>query len=100
MLIVAGTIALDSAKRAEVETAFDQMRDATLKEPGCLEYQVYLDRKEPGMVLIFERWVDEAALQAHFATPHMAAFGAMLANAGVKGTNVKKYEVAGESRLM
>ena len=100
MLIVAGTIQIDPAKRSEIEVAFDRMRDATLQEPGCLEYQAYLDRKDAGTILIFERWTSEEALQGHFASPHMAEFGAALAKAGIRGSDVKKYEVTRESQMM
>ena len=100
MLIVAGTIKIDPAKRAAMEAAFDKMREATLKEPGCLGYQAYLDRSEPGTLLIFEKWQSEEALNAHFVTPHMAEFGKALGGAGVLGSDVKKYVVSSESKLM
>jgi quinol monooxygenase YgiN len=100
MLIVAGTIRVDPAQRAAAEAAFDRMRDATLREAGCLSYEAYLDRKDPGVVLIFERWESEEALAGHFATPHMAAFGAALAGVGVRGSEVWKYAVGDASRLM
>jgi len=100
MLIVAGVIQLDPSKRAQLEAAFDRVRQATLTEPGCLEYQAYLDRQEPGTVFLFERWDSEAALEAHFRTAHMAEFTAVMASVGVKGTHIMKYEVGNESRLM
>jgi quinol monooxygenase YgiN len=100
MLIVAGTITIDSSKRSVMEAAFDRMREATLKEPGCIEYQAYLDRKDPGTILIFEKWETEEALRAHFATPHMAEFGSALGQAGVQGSSVKKYVVASEGPVM
>jgi quinol monooxygenase YgiN len=99
MVIVAGTIRLDPAKRADLEAAFDRMRDATLQEKGCLEYQAYRDRKDAGVVLIFEKWESDEALGAHFATPHMAAFGAALATAGITANSVKKYQVQSEAPL-
>ena len=40
---------------------------------------------------ISERWVDEAALAAHFASPHMAVFQAALADAKMEGGSVKLY---------
>jgi quinol monooxygenase YgiN len=100
MVIVAGTITLDAAKRAQLEAAFDRMRAATLKETGCLEYQAYTDRKDASTVLMFEKWESEEALRAHFATPHMAEFGAALAQVGVTGSNVKKYIVSSEGPVM
>jgi quinol monooxygenase YgiN len=96
MLVVAGTITLDPQQRAAAEAAFDRMRAATLEEPGCIAYQAYLDRKDPGAVFIFERWQSQEALDAHFATPHMAEFGAALAGLGVTAMDVRKYVVTGE----
>lgn len=96
MLVVAGTITLDPGQRQTAEAAFDRMRAATLQEPGCLAYDAYLDRKDPGTVFVFERWRAQADLDAHFATPHMAAFGAALASCGVTAMEVRKYEVSSE----
>jgi quinol monooxygenase YgiN len=100
MLIVAGVIHLDPSKRAQLETVFNRVRQATLKEPGCLEYQAYLDREAPGTVFLFERWESDTALAAHFQTAHMAEFTAALAGVGVHGTDIRKYEVGNETRLM
>ena len=100
MLMVVGIIKIDPAKWPALEAAFDAMREATLCEPGCIEYQAYVDRKDKGTVLLLERWKDDAALQAHFVTPHMAAFGKAIGGAGVVSTDVWKYDVSGESKLM
>jgi quinol monooxygenase YgiN len=96
MLVVAGTINLDPSQRTAAEAAFDRMRAATLAEPGCMSYEAYLDRTDPGTIFIFERWKSQADLDAHFATAHMAEFGAALAGFGVSGMDVKKYVVSSE----
>jgi quinol monooxygenase YgiN len=100
MIIVAGTIQIDASKGAEIEAAFEKMRAATLKESGCIAYQSYLDRGDSGTFFMFEKWENDESLKAHFNTPHMAEFGAALGKAGVKGTDVWKYEVSAESKLM
>ncbi len=96
MLIVAGTIQLDPSKRAEADAAFEKMRAATVKEPGCIEYQAYSGREDAGTVFMFEKWQDQDALDAHFASPHMAEFGAALGGLGVTAMDVKKYGVSSE----
>ena len=100
MLVVAGTILIDPAKRVEAEAAFEKMRKATLKESGCLEYQAYFGRTDPGLLFLFEKWESEDALDVHFSTPHMAEFGGAMAGFGVRGTDVKKYEVTKETQAM
>ena len=99
MIVVAGTIEIDPSNSPELAKAFDTMRDATLAEPGCLSYQAYADRTEAGSFFIFEKWRDADALAAHFQTPHMGAFGAVLGRVGVRSMDVKKYENASESDI-
>jgi len=100
MIIVAGTLKIDPSKRPVLEAAFDRMREATLKEQGCLHYQVYFDRSEPGTMLLFEKWESEEALNAHFVAPHMAEFGLALGGADILGMDVKKFVVSSETKLM
>jgi quinol monooxygenase YgiN len=99
MLIVAGVIQIDPSCRHAAEPVFETMRAATLKEAGCLEYQAYVDRHDPGTLFMFERWNDQAALDAHFVSPHMAEFGAALGGLGVRGMDVKKYAVSSEGSV-
>ena len=99
MLVVAGEIRIDPSKRSEADTAFAKMQEETLKEPGCLAYQAYSDRADDGVIFMFEKWKDQAALDAHFASPHMAEFGAALGGFGVTGMDVKKYEVSSEGNV-
>ena len=99
MLVVAGTIQFDPAKRTELEAAFDRMRAASVAEPGCIAYDAYAHRSDPGTVFIFEKWKSQEALTTHFQTPHMAAFGAAIAGCGVKSMDVKKYEVSAEGSV-
>ena len=48
---------------------------AVRREDGCLQYDYYLPVEEDNTLLLVERWRDQAAQQAHLATPHMAALG-------------------------
>ena len=43
------------------------------KEPGCHEYTLMEDEKQPGRFLTYERWTGHPALEAHMKTPHIAA---------------------------
>ncbi len=100
MLIVAGEIKIapDDIEKARALAA--AMVTETLKEPGCQAYSFAVDLLEPGTVRLFERWDDQAALDAHFQTPHMAAFNAGLAEITILGASVKIYDVSGVRDLM
>jgi quinol monooxygenase YgiN len=92
MIIVEGWVRLDSKDIDALRGAAAEMMRATrAAEPGCLEYAFAVDLAEPGLLRVIERWVDEAALTAHFATPHMAAFNQALWGAKILGASIKAY---------
>lgn len=41
-------------------------------EPGCLAFEVCADKKDPTKVLLYEVYVDQAALDDHVASKHLA----------------------------
>jgi autoinducer 2-degrading protein len=45
-------------------------------EPGCVRFNVLQDAEDPDIYYLLEIFRDEAALEAHRATPHLAAFQA------------------------
>ena len=64
---------------------------ASNAEDGCLAYSFATDVLDPTVLHIVEKWRDEAALAAHFATPHMAAFGAAIAGTDFTTIEAIKY---------
>lgn len=98
MIIVIGHAAVDPARVADLRPHLAAMMAATRAEPGCISYSLAIEDEAAGVVSIAERWVDVAALKAHFASPHMAAFNA--AGQGViRSIDVKRYDVTGEADL-
>jgi quinol monooxygenase YgiN len=72
---------------------------ATNAEEGCELYCFSRDVTDPDMLIISERWRDQAAIDAHFASPHMATFNAALTSATITALSVKAYE-NGEVRTL
>lgn len=50
----------------------------TRAEAGCLAYDVCQDADTPDRIVVYERWLDLAALGFHLKTAHFAAVGAAL----------------------
>jgi len=48
------------------------------REPGCLQFDVVQDTKNPAHFAVYEIYTDQAAIDAHRATPYMAATGKIL----------------------
>src|SRR5262245_61986893 len=58
----------------EVETTLKKMAQAVARdEPGCLLYRAARSVEEPDVFVLYEEYVDEAALLAHRETPHFRA---------------------------
>lgn len=94
MLVVAGVVKIDPAKRDEAIAAAVAMMRETRKEEGCRSYVFSADLEDVGCFHLFEEWESQEALDAHFASPHMAAFQGTVAKLGVREMNVQKYAIA------
>jgi quinol monooxygenase YgiN len=53
-----------------VKAALERLAGPSRDEPGCRFYQPCRDRESPDVFLIFEIYDDEAAFDAHGASPH------------------------------
>jgi quinol monooxygenase YgiN len=98
-LVVIGALEVhpdDVPAMAELTAA---MAAATRQEPGCLHYAFGHDVEQAGCFRLSERWRDAAALDAHFATPHMATFRRGLGGLRLVRRAVTAYTVAGEKDL-
>lgn len=56
-----------------IGAALQQLAAATRDEEGCVAYDVFESAAAPGTFVTVERWVDQAAMDAHMQTPHVAA---------------------------
>lgn len=99
MIIVMGYA---QAAPGEIDRIIDGMKAmvaATNAEDGCDHYGFSRDVHDPDRMIISERWRDQAALDAHFASPHMATFNALLGTVEIKDVSVRAYE-NGEMRVL
>ena len=97
MILIAGTVRVPPEKVAGVRAAAQRMIEATRVEDGCVKYAFAEDVLDPGLIHISEVWRDQAALDRHFASAHMADWRAAGRELGVGERNLRVYEV-GEGR--
>jgi quinol monooxygenase YgiN len=62
------TFAPEDADRAE--SIFRELRDASLKEPGIIEFQVGRGREKPNVFALWEVYRDQEAVEAHRSSEH------------------------------
>lgn len=91
MLIVLAKARMGAGAIDAARTAIAAMTAASNAESGCIAYAFAQDMRDPSVVHIVEKWQDDAALAAHFGTPHMAAFGAAIAGLDFEVIEAIKY---------
>ncbi len=99
MIIVMGYA---QAAPGEIDRIYDGLKAmvaATNAEEGCDHYGFSRDLGDPDRMIISERWRDQSALDAHFASAHMATFNALLGTIKMIDVSVRAYE-NGEMRVL
>jgi len=85
MIHVVAILTAKPGQREAVLEAFRANIPAVRAEDGCIEYGPAIDAEGlgsfqtkfgPDTFVVMEKWRDAAALKAHAAAPHMAAYGA------------------------
>jgi quinol monooxygenase YgiN len=78
-------IQVGADKRAEVLEAAKRLTAASLKQEGCVAYDVFESATRPDVLMICETWRDQAALDAHSASEVFKTEGGIMhANAEMK----------------
>lgn len=98
-IIIAGTVRVPPENLVRFKPHMERMLAASRAEDGCLAYSYAEDVAEPGLIRVFEAWRDQAAIDAHFQTPHMAEWRAAWPQFGVSDRRLSLYEVASERAL-
>jgi quinol monooxygenase YgiN len=98
-LIVAGTVRVPSEELGSLRPHMIRMLTASRLEDGCAIYSYGEDVADPGLIRVFEVWRDRAALDAHFASAHMAEWRKACAEHRVSDRRLFAYEAAAEQSL-
>jgi quinol monooxygenase YgiN len=94
VLIIAGTFEVEPGRAESALAATASLVEATRAEPGCRDYVFTIDPTRENTLRLFEIWDDEAALAAHFETPHLLEFRRTRQQLGIVGSDVTRYEIA------
>lgn len=72
-LHVVATIPALPGSEDVVRAALSTLTEATRQEEGCLSYDLFESASAPGTYVTIERWADQAAMDAHLSSEHVAA---------------------------
>lgn len=92
-LIVAGTFRVPPSALDDFRPHMLRMMQASRAEDGCIAYSYAMDVAEPGLIRVFEVWRDQAALDAHLNTPHLAQWRTAWPQHGAGERALRAYDV-------
>ena len=93
MLLILGTFTIAPDKLTSARSVMERMIRLSRAEDGCEEYVYAADLFAPGVIHVKELWRDQAALDLHFASGHLAEWRASWPEYGIGDRNLRVYEV-------
>ncbi|CAB4769705.1 MAG: antibiotic biosynthesis monooxygenase [Actinobacteria bacterium] len=99
MIVISGRMRFDPAHRDHALAEIAPVVAATATEEGNVHYRYYADLEDPNVLLLFEEWRDDEALQAHFAQPYVLSFLEQLPTLGMVEASVHRYDVSTKSLM-
>ncbi|MCL6263634.1 putative quinol monooxygenase [Craterilacuibacter sp. RT1T] len=71
---VIATLHSQPGQRASLLALLEPLRQASLQEPGCLQYMPNLDPADADCVVMVEAWQDQPSLESHTVSAHFRHF--------------------------
>ncbi|WP_395671230.1 putative quinol monooxygenase [Phenylobacterium sp.] len=93
MILIVGSIRLPPENLDAARPVMSRMVSASRAEDGCEEYSYAEDVLEPGLIRVAERWKDQAALDRHFKTQHIAEWRSAWPSLGIGDRKLVAYTV-------
>ena len=76
MVVLAVNWQANPGKEHEVARLFAMLQAESRKEPGCRMYVAHQHLTDPSRFFVYEQYDDQAALDAHRASPHFRKYAA------------------------
>jgi quinol monooxygenase YgiN len=99
MIVVTGSVTAREDSPDEIRTLSLEHVHRSRKEPGCISHAVHVDCENPLRLVFIERWVDRAALLAHFAVPASRNFVRALQPLTAAATTIEIYDATRVEKL-
>ena len=72
MIAVIATVRAKEGHEQDLRRVLDTLVVETRREKGCIKYDLHVAQEDPAVYTFYERWSNQAALDAHLKTTHIA----------------------------
>ena len=94
MIALVATMTARKGKEGELIAAMKGLvAEVRTKEEGTLEYILHQAQENPAVLMVYEKYKDGDALNAHMVTPHFQAAAAKLGELLEGGLGIKSYNL-------
>jgi quinol monooxygenase YgiN len=93
VLVLAGCVRIDPARRNDVLQAAIEVMQETRKLPGCITFVFSEDLEDPGLLHVFQEWASLEALGRHLREPGIEEVRLRLGELGVREIAVERYAI-------
>lgn len=100
MIVLQATLPLAAEHRDRATEAATELAEQSRAESGVLDYRVATDVEEPSILRIFERYEDEAAMEAHLESEHFQSFQGQVGEWVDGEVDLVRYDVESTTRMM
>ena len=73
MIKVMATLVSKADKVADTQAALSSLVAPTMDEEGCISYELFQSDDDPTEFVTIEEWADQASIDQHMASDHIAA---------------------------
>jgi quinol monooxygenase YgiN len=94
LLLVIGRVQCSPERRDELVAQLEKMQHNSRREDGCQRYGFFAAVEDPLSFIAVEEWADRAALDRHFAQPHLHEFTGRLLELVSGRPEVAIHEIA------
>ncbi len=77
---------------SRVKSELLKMVEETVKEDGCLNYDLHISLDDPRVFLFYENWESKAALDKHMQTAHFLHLSSLVAELFSEQPEIKLFE--------
>lgn len=92
-IIITARIEVDPTKREKALADVGPIIEETLKEPGCIYYYWAADCLKDGLIIVYEEWESEEALDMHFGADNFVKMHQALAECGLVSASATKFSI-------
>ncbi len=72
-LVIVARIEANAGQENIVRTALSKLIEPTLKEAGCIQYDLHQDNDNPALFMFYEIWENRELWQDHLKSHHILA---------------------------